>query len=104
VWAVGYYWAYDFDQQTNRYTNGKFETLVMRWDGRVWSQVPSPDVEGSSTQHAPGLEITTPFDNELHAVSALPSGEIWAVGLTRASGPRTDPLVLHYTPAPCPNP
>ncbi|MFL5733291.1 MAG: S-layer homology domain-containing protein [Chloroflexia bacterium] len=57
VWAVGRY-----------FSDPEFlpQTLVLRWDGHAWSQVESPN---------PG-----PRSNELQAVSAASTGDVWAAG------------------------
>ncbi|MDQ2807905.1 MAG: S-layer homology domain-containing protein, partial [Chloroflexota bacterium] len=76
VWAVGYY--HDNGNST--------QTLVEHWNGTVWSVVPSPNSAGGA--------------NELYGVSALPSGEVWAVG--DYGGPRQT-LVEQYG-GPCGTP
>jgi hypothetical protein len=55
VWAAG--WGY---------RNGKERMLIEHWDGSTWTMVTSPNP--SSTM------------NELRGITALPSGELWAVG------------------------
>jgi hypothetical protein len=73
AWAVG--WSEDFASLRNN-------TLVLRWTGSAWRVVRSPNPGG----------IEKP--NRLHAVAALSSNDIWAVG---ATGPfADDALVLHW--------
>ena len=75
VWAVGYY------TNSSNYTL----TYILHWDGTSWNVVSSPSPSPS-------------HDDELKAVSAISSQEIYAVGITR--GPTTSqynkPLVLKY--------
>jgi hypothetical protein len=59
VWAVGYYDA----------NNGARKTLILHWNGAVWSLVPSPNV---STTYGSA--------NVLNGVVALAANSIWAVG------------------------
>ena len=59
VWAVG---RYDTLQNPTSY---RLATLTERWNGREWSQVPSPNLSG---------------DNNLTAVSAGSRNDAWAVG------------------------
>ncbi|MEO8286543.1 MAG: S-layer homology domain-containing protein [Chloroflexota bacterium] len=72
LWAVG------------RYYNDSFvlRTLIMHWDGTMWSVVPSPN----PTEHG----------NDLLAVTVAAPGDVWAVGIySIGSGGRT--LVVRYT-------
>lgn len=61
VWAVG------------RYSRkGKYpQTLVLRWDGVRWRQVPSPNAAGPN-----GFEVY----NDLRSVSGTSANDVWAVG------------------------
>jgi len=75
VWAVG------------DYTNGAgmFQTLVVHWNGKAWSRVPSPD---------PGIG-----SNYLTSVSAVSATNIWAVGDYSAQSGGIIPdktLILHW--------
>jgi hypothetical protein len=56
VWAVG---VYDL-------TGGPWQTLTMHWDGAEWSVVDSQSPD--------------PQLNRLYGVTALPQGDVWAVG------------------------
>lgn len=58
VWAVGYFQASG---------NSLPQTLIMHWDGAQWAILPSPNRVGS---------------NELLAVTAISSDDVWAVGDT----------------------
>ena len=69
VWAVGRY--YPVQGQDAR-------TLILRWDGMIWSQVPSPSPS-----------MTGP--NWLIGVAALAGNDAWAVGYAGA-----DTLALHW--------
>ena len=53
AWAVG-----------SVYEAGTYETLVMRWDGDEWAQVPTPNRAGSNT---------------LISVAAISAKDAWAV-------------------------
>lgn len=74
VWAVGYYYS-----TTATY----YRTLVERWDGTQWSIYPSAN--------------NSPTSSYLYAVSALPSGELWAAGYFHNPGTSTyQTLVERY--------
>ena len=62
AWAVG----------VHDVTGGRWQTLTMHWDGAEWSIVDSQSPD--------------PQLNRLLGVSALPSGDAWAVGWTFNSG------------------
>jgi hypothetical protein len=57
IWAVGDY----------RPANTGLKTYVLHWDGGVWSYVPSPNLNPQG-------------HNELRAVAAVASNDVWAVG------------------------
>ncbi len=72
VWAVGF----SFDGSI-------YQTLVMHWNGAVWTQITSPNVYGTGY---------------LRGVTALASNDAWAVGnYFEGSTPR--PMVLHWNGA-----
>jgi hypothetical protein len=71
AWAVGHY------RNTRAHQTA---TLILHWNGRTWSKMPSPN---------PSLS-----ENELNAVSADPSGDAWAVGFDYRHGSRA--LILHW--------
>jgi Carboxypeptidase regulatory-like domain len=62
AWAVG---VYDV-------SGGSWRTLTMHWDGTDWSVVDSPSPD--------------PQINRLYGVTALPQGEVWAVGYGGGTG------------------
>jgi hypothetical protein len=72
-------------------TTGKYRTLIERWDGSLWTDVPSPNT--SDTE-----------DNKLSSVTCTTASECWAVGKHRdaASGnyrtltERWDGFILVY--------
>jgi hypothetical protein len=75
VWAVG---------DADGVHGNENPVLVEHWDGSTWSIVDAP---GGSRK-----------DNDLEAVSALPSGDLWAVGYTgRDFAPHA--LIERYCPA-----
>jgi hypothetical protein len=65
AWAVGYYWAHTKDDPAVR-------TLIERWNGRAWTQVPSPN-PGGSALHLPDSSL-------LQAVCTVSSSQAWAAG------------------------
>lgn len=69
VWAVGY--------RGGTHNETPLETLILHWDGAVWSQVPSPNVPAGA--------------NELSAVAAIAADDVWAVGSVGGA-----PLALHW--------
>ncbi len=84
VWAVGVRIARGITQRT----------LAEHWDGTAWAVVPTPN---------PGMS-----SNELQAVAASSSNDVWAVG-TQVSGSVLTTLVEHWdgvswTVSPSPNP
>ncbi len=72
VWAVGH--ADDF-------ASLRSTTLIEHWDGTAWTIVPSPNPSGSS------------LPNDLFAVTAVASDDVWAVGRT---GFPWKALILHW--------
>ena len=56
IWAVGY--------QAD--VNDDWYSLALHWDGTQWSVVPAPSID--------------PYGDELLAVSAISSSDVWAVG------------------------
>ena len=69
AWAVGY--------RGGTRNETPLETLILHWDGVSWSQVPSPNVPGGA--------------NELSAITAISSDDIWAVGSAGGA-----PLAMHW--------
>lgn len=65
VWAVGH---------TTSASHSP-ETLVLRWNGQVWTRVPSPNITPAAS-----------YFNYLQSVSASASNDIWAVGYYHDSG------------------
>ncbi|MFN8498687.1 MAG: hypothetical protein U0641_12615 [Anaerolineae bacterium] len=75
VWAVGWY-ADDWHSDATR-------TLIVHWNGQVWTQVPSP---GEPMVHT-----------ELTGIAAASASDIWAVGWSApfVGGP-TKIVILHW--------
>jgi hypothetical protein len=65
AWALGGYGP----------ITGAKQTLVLHWDGALWSVVPSPNVEGQSSR--------------FFSADALSANEIWAVGTYNLAGTGT---------------
>ncbi len=72
-WAVGYYRTGDGPTQ---------KTLILHWDGTSWTQVPSPN---------PGAA-----GNQLLAVTAMSSNDVWAVGAYSTTPGASQTLTLHW--------
>jgi len=76
IWAVGNYSG----------SGGVDQTLLMRWNGSLWSILPTPN---------PGT-----VDNELQSVSTLSANNVWAVGSYRGTNGRefgfASSLILHW--------
>jgi hypothetical protein len=76
-------------------------TLAQYWNGKAWTQVPSPDPVTVTN----GDELTA---NQLQSVAATSASNAWAVGFTQTpNGSKT--MILHWngkawTAAPSPNP
>jgi hypothetical protein len=86
MWAVGYY--YNSTVQANR-------TLIERWNGAVWSIIPSPNTGNGA--------------NQLYGVAAISSHDAWAVGFYSDLNGATLILTEHWNGAqwsivPTPNP
>jgi hypothetical protein len=75
VWAVG-----NFEDTSGPSAVAK--TLILHWDGTMWSQVTSP---------SPGKEF-----NELNAVRVVSASDVWAVGSFSSGGGSTRSLILHW--------
>ncbi|HKP54589.1 MAG TPA: hypothetical protein VJ183_18280 [Chloroflexia bacterium] len=76
VWAVG---------SSGLYDRGEVRTLVMHWDGRVWSVIPSPNASSNN--------------NELKAVAAVSKDDVWAVGnytIPNGANSTLNALILHW--------
>jgi hypothetical protein len=74
VWAVG------------GYSDGTGTlTLIARWNGTAWKQVPSPNPAGTSAFHS----------NALGAVSAASASNVWAVGSWLGT-PGAGVLAIHH--------
>ena len=72
-------WAVGFSQGTT----GSQATLILHWNGRAWSQVPSPNPSSPN--------------NELTGVSAVSGTDAWAVGdRGSSSAGQADTLALHW--------
>ena len=88
-WAVGF----------NDNSQGADVTLVLHWDGKAWTQVPSP---------TPGLRNGGGL---LTGVSALSGSDAWASGLYNTNSGGEGTLLLHWdgkkwtrVPSPTPKP
>jgi hypothetical protein len=79
VWAVGDH----YDPALEGGSGGEplDRTLILRWDGREWRQVPTPNL--------PDL------GNRLAAIGALSPNDVWAVGSAWGSE-GTGPLSMHW--------
>ena len=73
AWAVGEY-----------YNGSAYQTLVLRWNGTAWKQVPSPNPGGSSE------------GNSLSAVAATSANNAWADGIYVNSAGGGVTLILHW--------
>jgi hypothetical protein len=72
VWAVGYY----IDDV------GVGQTLTIRWQGKGWTVVPSPN--------------TGPEGNALHDLAIISAGDIWAIGFSISTGDLLRTLAMHW--------
>ncbi len=75
VWAVGFYQPPSSSEQT----------LTLHWDGIEWSIIPSPNPQLGG--------------NELYDVTALPTGDVWAVGKYPNSTGIVVTLIIHWNGA-----
>ena len=91
AWAVG---SYDNGVSTSP------RTLIERWNGSSWKQVPSPSPGGSGSGHA----------SVLNGVAAISATNAWAVGYyVNTTTHRVTTLVVHWNgtawkQVPSPNP
>jgi hypothetical protein len=89
VWAVGY---------SNIANYGSERSLILRWNGRSWRIVPSPNLGTNA--------------NILYDVDVISSGDAWAVGLGNSTSLNAGrPLIEHWNgrrwslvPSPDPGP
>jgi hypothetical protein len=82
AWAVGYYW-------TEPRTEPAVRTLIERWNGRGWAQVPSPNPGGSGV-HSPDQSL-------LQAVGTVSSSQAWAAGSYSSGNVRGKILIERRT-------
>jgi hypothetical protein len=79
VWAAGSYATH---------TVGVYKTLVLHWNGKIWTQVPSPSPAGATRYSF----------SRLSGISAASSSDVWAVGsygsTSRHGG--MQPMILHW--------
>jgi hypothetical protein len=96
AWAVGY----DYPDKNIVPGVASVASLVLRWDGRSWRIVPSPDPRGS-------------VETRLEGVSAVSGSDAWAVGYYASRQPDccaiTRAVILHWNGrtwslVPIPNP
>jgi hypothetical protein len=86
AWAVG------------SYSNGKARrTLILRWNGAAWTQVPSPNPGGPT------------HDSRLTAIAVVSARNAWAAGYYQTARAFRRTLILHWngrswTQVPSPNP
>jgi len=78
AWAVGY---------SAVYAEG-WKTLILHWNGKAWTQVPSPDPVTVKSS-----ELTW---NLLQGVSATSASNAWAVGYTETSAAGSKTMILHW--------
>ena len=73
LWAAGYYSP----------TYNSYKSLVMHWDGKSWSMVPTPNNEG--------------YSYKLLAIEAISSDDIWATGNYHANDSQLElTLIMHW--------
>jgi hypothetical protein len=60
-----------------------FDTVTIHWNGSEWTTIPSPNSNSDSY-------------NELHAVAAVASDDVWAVGEYLGDDVYSHPLILHW--------
>jgi hypothetical protein len=77
IWAVGGYVKQSSSQDN---PDGTAELLLLHWDGRSWSQVAGPHIDGVS--------------NTLYGVAAVSANDVWAVGGTGDLG--GNPIAVHW--------
>ena len=82
IWAVGYYAS----TESSDPESPKLWTLILHWDGTTWSVLPSAN---------PGT-----VGNTLVSISAVSSGDVWAVGRSRYSRAAGPPLIEQFEPCP----
>lgn len=93
AWAVG---SYQFRTRTPGRTIAANPTLILRWNGSAWRQVPSP---------------STGYLSALSGVAAVSPSDAWAVGFSTSNGAfsQASTLIEHWngsswTTVPSPNP
>ncbi|MEO8286579.1 MAG: hypothetical protein ABI670_09105, partial [Chloroflexota bacterium] len=67
--------------------NNSLSTLVVHWDGRTWTQVPSPNFASAN--------------NELKGVVAISAIDAWAVGYANITESISQPIIMHWDGTSC---
>ena len=77
-------WAVGFQNSSNL---NESRTLTLHFDGASWKTIPSPN---------PGKCNQGNFGNELTAVAAIATNDVWAVGFTFPCNALLQPLAMHW--------
>lgn len=75
MWAVGV-------QIVGSSVSAVGQTLIERFNGSMWSAVPSPN--------------TSPYSNVLHGVAAVSADDVWAVGNANVSSPYSASTLIEH--------
>ena len=82
VWAIG---------ASSGVTGSRSVTKALHWDGAQWSYVLTPNLNEQDPNSG----------NQLYALAAAPSGELWAVGTSFTDGSGSRALIMRYDAAKC---
>jgi hypothetical protein len=94
AWAVGYY-----STEASNLQGSPVKTFILRWDGKLWTRVPSPNSKFTASNSNGTFDVQ---DNELTAITALPTGDVWAVGSTGGqSSLAARTLIMRYNKGAC---
>jgi hypothetical protein len=84
VWAVGY--------QT---LGGVWRTLILRWNGKEWKIIPSPNIDYAMNKWGQRVPVTAQ-DNQLSNVISLSKSDAWAFGVAHDTLAGEKSLALHW--------
>lgn len=87
AWALGFY-------TNDSAQTAQGQTWALYWDGAVWSRISAPRLQLPGDANLDGY-------NDVAAIAATATGDVWAVGTLNSQGQQSKTLIMRYTGAPC---